>query len=204
VFVLRDAQTLAIDLLRHDPDIVITTYQFVYAQAARVKDYLRFIKLVKVKGLAKAVEEAHKHRLRTTRPVVSLYSSIYQLLPFRHVVCDEAHLVKNIVNFDEVFWIDYSALTNQSMTDDARLNLPADVRETREYAERVVLQGQDLRTQVLLLVLSSLFPPVAMEDHANIREKRFSCGVRGSWKKSILSRPRTEYPSWLYMKICTQ
>ncbi|KAF2279953.1 P-loop containing nucleoside triphosphate hydrolase protein [Westerdykella ornata] len=95
VFVLRNPRTTAGDLLRFDADIVITTYHFLFKQAWRLKKYLNYIRLIQEVGSEKALQLAKEKRWPAERPILSLYSAIFKGNPFRHVVCDEAHMVKN-------------------------------------------------------------------------------------------------------------
>lgn len=96
IFILRDPTITALELLRKDADIVVTTYAFLFRQAKRAKDFLRFTAAVKKYGREQAASMAAEHRWPIKRPTTPLYSNIMRERPHRHIVCDEVHLIKNL------------------------------------------------------------------------------------------------------------
>ncbi|KAG9552980.1 hypothetical protein KCU77_g7175, partial [Aureobasidium melanogenum] len=96
-FKLDDSTTTAEKLLEMDPDFVIVTPQFVESQYRRWALHEDFKSLVDQEGYAAACQKHPLGKDGGNLVSLSLYSSVYanRLLPFTHVIVDEAHYAKD-------------------------------------------------------------------------------------------------------------
>ncbi|KAH0161685.1 hypothetical protein KCU67_g6235, partial [Aureobasidium melanogenum] len=96
-FKLHDPTITAEQLLEMNPDFVIVTPQFVESQYRRWALHEHFKTLVNEEGYAAACEKHPLGKDGGKLVNLSLYSSVYAnlLLPFTHVVVDEAHYGKD-------------------------------------------------------------------------------------------------------------
>lgn len=97
IMILDDTRVSFAKLWEEDYDLVVVSYAAVLSQFRKLQAYKKFIRLWRLNGKKKALETADPERLPTKRPTLSIFTSLFDLIPLRIPVkiLDEAHRLKS-------------------------------------------------------------------------------------------------------------